>query len=505
MIFSINILCLFHIMISVVLTIQKLASTEDNPLILSKPAKKKRENVNCNIVYNKKLLNDLHIFKTMDKNKDRLTECEIELLTRKFSPYNAKANEKEFALLKYKKKMQSIQCTFGLIVHYLLMHLKKLVTKLRDDDSIDYIKYIYHQYHDRTATIFSKLFSAGITPHSWIWIFYSKLIAVSDWTKNKDIIDNRLFSDYLLNIELLNFLSTCESNMYLSIDLYESLLHSKATRDLSVLTNEIIDPFFNSLSLTWDSNYFEFFITVERMLLLENNLEDVLFEPIRDFPIEWSATKKRLMRLKEKCVEHFNRREWINSPFSCNEYHMMVIDILKVRLLSFTWMHLYINHELSRFLDNSSKTEQLVIDTIKKNVKSTSIKFYSVFVDFVNYLEAKDDTFWDLVKLLNIENDINTDQLYFAVASLFQIIYNSLISLSVNNIYDNMNNNSIMATYEDNVSTTQMKHNVQFLIQHFNIIKYNLKPIDIKFLNFYREGNASFFTTYQMNDYSLKK
>ncbi|XP_050438859.1 uncharacterized protein LOC126844602 [Adelges cooleyi] len=449
------------------------------------------------VMYNKTFLDIVHQLKTMDENKLTLSAKEIQLMTTRYSSSSSDMVEmKESVLIKYKKKVQSLQCTFGVIIKYLLVHFKNVIIKLKNPLNFDYEKYIYYQYADYTAMMFSILFMSRTVPHSWLWIFHTKLVAAIDWQNHKKLIPDAFFNDYLLNIELSNFLKACERDSYLSVSLNENPTHVNAKMDLNTLTENIIYPLFNGFDL-WRIYEFQHSFNVENMLLTALHPENVIFEVMHGIQIDWSGTQQRLSYLKNKCLENYKTHNWINEPFACNAYHEMIMLILKARLLCYTWVHLYIYHTIG----TSVVSEARNLYHVKQNMlEKAIIQFYPVYIQMVDYIDAEDNIFWEISRLLSSNSWLDYKQLQLVMFTVLDVIITSLITLSVNNVHENITNNSFITTHKKLINTTLMEENTLELQKFLSNIQDHVKPLDIHFINFYRKGNISFSSSFYHNE-----
>ncbi|XP_050529638.1 uncharacterized protein LOC126899126 [Daktulosphaira vitifoliae] len=441
----------------------------------------------CEFTYNAEFIKLLPKLNTMDNKKFSYSRDDINKLTTRYRHYRKET------ITGYKKKLQSVQCTIGVIVKYLLDHYKKFRVELKNGTiTVKDILELNNRHLKQISNMLSVFYQAKTAPHPWLWWFYSKLYALK---LNSNLIENDYFDDEILRIEILNFLKTCEANHYLPKTLADNSFHIKVQKNVMVLTNEMIGPLFENKAISTDFNDRNKFV-LEDLLLILKNPENFLFGSIIDLNIIWGGTSLKLEEAKLSCIKYLKNRNWVNEPFVCNDYHDLIALILQVRLLSYAWKYLYIYRTIIKSIvklpDNEINAEMMQI-TI------ASEEFYLAYMEAIDYIDPKDKIFWRFAYFL--QKKLQTDEIILdaIIKSTLNEMISRLISLSVNNVLDNMKRSSILNNKEE-LTTKMIRKNTFALKNEIFKIKQEITPWKMFFINFYRKGNISFHHSFYYNE-----
>ncbi|XP_050529598.1 uncharacterized protein LOC126899097 isoform X2 [Daktulosphaira vitifoliae] len=432
----------------------------------------------------------------MDGKTVELKIDEIDLLKTEISPTNDLAMKKELAIAKYKMKMQSVQCTYGVLIRSELIFLQNVLFKLQHES---HIKNFIQPYKKRVVEMFLVLYASKTVPHSWLWTYYTKLAALDECNDNINATLDVLFNDQNLNVELMNFITECSGNNYLlseeekEVDIYRELsLLSKSKPQLVIIPLTKSEGF-----SSW--NEFQHYFNVKNMFLVDFKPECIIFEDLNGIQINWTVEKQKLVSLKNSCIENFNSRVWINNPFICNDYHNFVLYIVQGRLLLYSWIHLHNYYVLSTSISLITDTD--LKQQLEKNLVELTSEYYATYVNALNFWNIDKTLFWKISLLISYDENRFIDDIYKAKKELLEIIDRGYINVGHQNVLQNLKNAFNYKHKEYNKIVSLLKSNIDALKNEISEMRQKFNHADIYLLNFFSKGDneSTFYTNPSIN------
>ncbi|XP_050426412.1 uncharacterized protein LOC126836807 [Adelges cooleyi] len=290
-----------------------------------------------------------------NKNPVSITNKDNALLTANylgtFVDYQLKLKSRE----KLEKKVKDIKCSFGLIAKGKLLYLKELFLKLENGEPFINDEVTVTRLKEEVGLILQLLVWGNLETGKWLWSYYLKIIAISQYENNKRFIQENPFEDQQLQTGFSVFIEKCIANDYLPKNAIESYLVLKKP--------EIYKKMFCDLRESrWNRDVLRggFLVTTD-FLYLKPFLDDanqILFRHIVGVNVDWSNVKQRHELETAITREFVENRTWINQPYGRLDHQHMVIKIISARFYCFFSVVLHIYEKQFSRLD-----EPTMIDT----------------------------------------------------------------------------------------------------------------------------------------------
>ncbi|XP_050530385.1 uncharacterized protein LOC126899469 isoform X2 [Daktulosphaira vitifoliae] len=379
--------------------------------------------------------------------------------------------EKQKSVDKYKSTMQSLQCTNGLIVLYIMNHLRDLAHL--DNGSIHEKQEEMKWYVTYLARMLSITYIAQWTTHKWLFILYFRLkAAVNTETYSPEEINNLLYDlcdDKDIFNEIVIFIENCK--------LFKYLPKQDQSRNYDVISNMI--QIYANYKFDFSYQYSEIFtdsnLAVPKML---NNDQHFLFDFLPHTQL-LNKTFDMLNLTVNKLKDVVFTINWSLRPFDYIDYHVLFMRIAYTKLLYHTWFHTKTLHQYVKTikLKYQSKTTKNMLETfwflLYKPLENALIVldiednfFCTLYHEMlhVNLIDKNHiDTIVELVTTLLIEN--------FSILKIPKEILNDVSFPKLN--------------HEIIKNIDLVKSNTNKLDEFIQTIQEITKPIDIKFIKIF--------------------
>ncbi|XP_050431204.1 uncharacterized protein LOC126839828 [Adelges cooleyi] len=289
--------------------------------------------------------NTVNILKTYSQQEIKFSDNERTVLTSPVQNYNdTKGRHKVFD--KFDKKIEDIKCTCTLIVKTKLVYLSNILEGLQRGGPIDVARDELKVLKEE-AGFMVLLFQKGkVKAGKWFWSFFLKILAIIEYESNSSFFEGTTFDQAELQSGITNFIQYCKNNKYLPNNIAEYDLMSN---NLNV-PNNIFQELRASRIIALDYVNIMQYISIDYLYLKPLwDEHELLFGEITGSDVEWRPTIRRHAVEVNKTKEYINNRQWISQPFGHLSYHMLIKQIISVRMYIFLWVMLVIfNKEMSK-------------------------------------------------------------------------------------------------------------------------------------------------------------
>ncbi|XP_050426409.1 uncharacterized protein LOC126836805 isoform X1 [Adelges cooleyi] len=375
---------------------------------------------------------------TYNKHPVSIKHADVILLSTRslgtFLDYQLKLKSRE----KLEEKAEDIRCSFCVIAKSKLVYLKDLFVKLKDGEPFIDNAETVTRLKEETGIIIYLLMWGNLETGKWLWSYYLKIIAISQYEDNKRFIQENPFEDEQLQTGVLDFIENCIAKEYLPETAIESDLVSKKPK---VYKN--IFSFLRRTEIFADNLNSSITLAPTEFLYLKPFWEDanqILFKQLAGVNVDWSNVKQRHEVEVAITKEFVENRTWIYKPYERLDHQLLIIKIIDARFYCFFSVVLYIYEKQFNILD-----EQTMTDTRKL--------INNVLQDTLNLMEYKDDFLLNIISefKFGIISDVNDIKDILArVRTKANEILNDLNGVSANEIdWFSFNVN------EDQLSTTE--------------------------------------------------
>ncbi|XP_050438722.1 uncharacterized protein LOC126844512 [Adelges cooleyi] len=440
--------------------------------------------------YDKEFVEHFCRMRTMEAFRLVFEDVDIRSLCNNFDKNKNQLEEKHCALVKYRKKMQALQCHNGVIVQSMLAILKGSI-RLRKNETTNgkRISGVFKKFRVYVSRMLSVLYYGKTNPPSWLWLVYVKFLAVTEWDTYRESIEDDLFEDAQLTVDLDNFIDTCVANYYLPVDheKYEDLIRAKTSVDsLKAITAGL----YNNHSL-WSTYKFADFFVVDNMYLLEfSNEKPKLFEAVPRMTIEWHYTMVQFDWETAKCKTSLENGVWLKKPFACLDYQNLIVQVVITKLLCYTLVHLLTFRKL--------KFQHKLLRSSHSDATDTS-DFPKYLQKAIGDLKIKEDIFIEIIHLLSSEKNEEVVQFDRIINEVRTVVTRSLIALRVKRVHKDVMENSIKYI-TNRAENDVILHNCDAMKTFCADILSIIHPVDFEFVNFFLSGTVSFPYTFHYNE-----
>ncbi|XP_050529047.1 uncharacterized protein LOC126898770 [Daktulosphaira vitifoliae] len=426
-----------------------------------------------------KLLNNIETMEQIENNerKGYYFETEdFELLTKRCGEDADCMNKKYKSLVKYNKKLESLQCLNAAIVNYTFTN-------------IQYLKKGNTSYHNITARMLSLLYNAKIPAHNWLWSFYLRM----EPNNGRELPGlDKYFPEIRLQDDLIKHLDYCRTYKYLSVNLGKEAGELKFEKDkLKRLCRQI----YNNNSSD-DAYLLSIYSGVDQLQTRNFALSNVnehkgfLFKKIEKIDLNWETTK--LMLNTEKSTI-------INQLYGIEGYYKILAQVVKVNVLYLIWRHFVI---VQKSLERSFEDPAFIHSCRKISLFKNSLKksMNTIF----EILGVEDVVLNNIYHILMVEiadldfNKIFNRKLEWMNRDLKNIILEDLLNLEISTYQAqallNIKTLPFIVSQTD-LNTSQYSEHLDQLDEYLNGIKlvFPSFPLLEYFINGYSSLEKTFF------------
>ncbi|XP_050426247.1 uncharacterized protein LOC126836684 isoform X2 [Adelges cooleyi] len=240
---------------------------------------------------------------------------------------------------KLEKRAQDIKCSFCVITKSNISNMKNLVENLKSGEPFGNNEDYVNRLEEEAKIILHLLLMSDLETGKWLWIYYLKMFAISQYEYNKHLINENPFEDDQLQSGVSDFIDNCIAEKYLPKNTIESDLVSKKP--------EVYKNMFRKLRVSgWVSNVLGGRVLVfVKFLYLKPFWEDenqLLFRQITEANVDWSYAKQRFGLEVAISREFVENRTWMYKPYGRLDHQHLLIAILDARFYCHLSVVLYI-------------------------------------------------------------------------------------------------------------------------------------------------------------------
>ncbi|XP_050438872.1 uncharacterized protein LOC126844610 [Adelges cooleyi] len=431
------------------------------------------------------VLNDL---KTMNDHPIVFDWDEMTMLSESSSYGVYRTTQKEVALLKYKRKMQDLQCTNGAIAQSVLYHLRRFAKQKNKTSAVVQTKPTLVRFKTTVARMLSVLLFGKTVAHRWLWLLYFGIYRAldPDWT-DRDLMASYLTDDQRLGATISAFTEMCVRHGYLNEDysvakrLYEP---PETERDAHRFMKNLYGKLYDDVMLDHVYKYADYFDVDNLYLRRFWDEHDAICAAVPGVQIEWNVTISLLDNAKTLMANHIKNNAWPAKPFQMNVYLKYVISICKVKLFMYTWIHLTCYREIVSKPYSISKLDY--INDMLYAVLSTAADLLYANDEFVDELK-------DLVLYITTSEKREIQNMATRIMNKIDV---ESIALSENRLSHSFNE-----TFDRQSCTMEfLENNLNSLDGYFGNIKIKLDQIDFVFISFFIDGEQNHEETFVVNE-----
>ncbi|XP_050530560.1 uncharacterized protein LOC126899567 [Daktulosphaira vitifoliae] len=445
------------------------------------------------ISYNKKLinlLNEVETWKVKNQNNSDtfyFDEKETKLLTNRCKEDLNCLKDKSKAIVKYKQKLESVQCinaAFSMLIlpDLFIALLWKVPVKNISKDA-------FHFYRQSIARMISLMYMSYVPTHNWLWSIYSILLDIEYQQKSKMPINVDQFMIMKLKDDLSQHLNLCITYKYLTeVDkprATEKIRYEENIKKLCYALYNNKDKYSYLNSVYSFSKKLEFkYLAILNIIKLGRMMFD--FVPL--LSLNWENTK--LLMGIEEIKNNLNR------------YFYIIIQIVNTNVLYLIWKHLAVLEvSLSHILTDTFGNEE-VKDNFEfyRNTLEKSLELV------VQQLDIKDSVIISILQGLKFR--ISGDNLCNKVVNNLKLLLDQIKTvISEDLLILNINSNEIKELFSTtkltpdihyNTTIDEFKHYTNQIENFANSIDQILQPANFNFIRFFFDGKLNLTKTFFM-------
>ncbi|XP_050425528.1 uncharacterized protein LOC126836333 [Adelges cooleyi] len=303
---------------------------------------------------------------TYNKKSISINETDVRNLSNRnvgtYSDYELKLK----SIVKLEKKAKDIKCSFCVIANSKLLYLKDLFVKLKNGEPFINNEGSVTRLKEEAGLILHLLLWGNFVTGKWLWIYYLKTIAISQYEENKRFIQENPFEDNQLQSGVINFIKKCVTDNYLPETAIESdlvsknpkvyekifflLLHSRKFADILNRRAPLAPTEFLYLKPFWDDE------------------SQFLFRQIPEVNVDWSNAKQRHDGEVAITKEFVKNHTWVHDPYGRLEHQHLVIKIIDARFYCYFSVLLHIYEKQFSILDQQTlRHNKILINNVIAN------------------------------------------------------------------------------------------------------------------------------------------
>ncbi|XP_050530558.1 uncharacterized protein LOC126899565 [Daktulosphaira vitifoliae] len=457
-------------------------------------------------IYSKKiinLLNEVETYEFKNQNTKRtfyFGENEIKLLINKCNENFNCLKEKSKAIVKYKQKIETVQCINAAYIEFLLPDINKVLSSLP-------VKYISKDtvrfYRQIIARMLSLVYMANVPAHNWLWNLYLRLLEVEHQCAGMLTCTNK-FSEIQFKDDLTQHLNLCMSYKYLPNTknqwLSEKIKYEENIRKIHLTlydNNNSKDSYLNII-YSFAEQFEVKYLTIFNI----HSHYSLIFNKTSGMKINWENTKLLIIMEKERISNKQNNS--IIHPFNSTKYLDMIRGVIEAKLLFLTWRHLIVLQvSIKRVIKGKSNAYNanknmitywnLLVTPLTNTIYQLSIN-NQLLKNIINYLRIKKTPFCfshefrsTIAIIINqLENTIKNDLSDLGVCPHeIQELFIIPRKLYIIDEYTNVN-------------TSRYGRYVHQIQSYVNSIQNAFQPINFDFITFFKSGKSKITETFFM-------
>ncbi|XP_050443863.1 uncharacterized protein LOC126847593 [Adelges cooleyi] len=364
-------------------------------------------------------VNDL---KTFNKHPISIKPAEQKMLSTRacnnINDYQLKLKSRD----KLEKKAQDVKCSFCVITKSNILNMKNLIENVKSGEPFIDNEKTVKDLKEEVEIIIHLLLLANIETGKWLWSYYLKIIAISQYYDNKPFIHENPFEDHQLQTDVSDFIENCVAENYLPLTTMESDLVSKKQGVYKDMFSDLRDS--GMFSGILNGRVVLVTITFLYLKPFWDDGNQLLFRQITGADVDWSKAKQRHeveVTITRKFVEN---RTWMYIPYGRLDHQHLLVKIVDARLYCYVSVVLNIYEKQLSILEGHTLTriKVLVCHVIQYALKVTAYK---------------DDFLVDILsefKFAKINDTNEIEDVSARVKAKADEILNDLNSVSKNNI-----------------------------------------------------------------------
>ncbi|XP_050526665.1 uncharacterized protein LOC126897243 [Daktulosphaira vitifoliae] len=478
----------------------------------------------------KTVMNDYKTFEMYsDKGPIIFTDEDLNYLTNYCNGNNKCIEKKMLSEIKYKQKIEALQCVNGLVVYCLLHDIKRVKSYNMQQKFND-------KYYSNLRGIMSRmiflLYTGKVNAHNWFWKIFIRIIAADDNPSDFSLKSNE---DFVLYEKLLiEYFNLCQENNYLPT------LHSNEEEDQSNILYGInktdIDAFINNYE-----NFSEIDIENSKIFNIDNFILRDKFHKISDLFVlssncnfYWNGYAKILQGQKSdlKQLSQYYLIQWINEPFNLVKYQNHLVRVIKVNIYYVIWLQfkllkkiliknknyghvnilissifsnlacevlssiifLQSNNQTLRLIYNQMLTykKKLVFDeSVERKLESMSEELKSIIIQELKIIDVKQNIISDF------KNNLGMDELQNPRSSEAIIIDLVTIGAISSDYFTFWNSHLDNQSIPEITNLAKSIFEVYIVFNNYIInLKKQLYPLDFYFIKFFINGSLTLNKTF---------
>ncbi|XP_050431027.1 uncharacterized protein LOC126839660 [Adelges cooleyi] len=300
-------------------------------------------------LYDRNFIRLLNFIPTLASTPVHFYNYDIESLINDFYTNVVELNYKKESVEKYKQKMQEIQCVNGLFFLHLIRELNSGINETKTKGLKNLHKQVASNYMFYLTRMLSMLHIAKWGPYPWqieIFTFVAGLKASKanfesyrdHFKTNYERIENTVFA----------FVTQCVEASYLVPPMRSTIQRENIYCLVDKVVYRKIDLLYKNDQLLAYAYSLADHYTVPNLMLIKLHFNHEFIYDWSDFNIELK-TKNVELRLTEYLTE-FGRQQlshrWELDPIGGNKYNALIAECIHLRIVYYTWFHLYTYHAL---------------------------------------------------------------------------------------------------------------------------------------------------------------
>ncbi|XP_050431095.1 uncharacterized protein LOC126839721 [Adelges cooleyi] len=332
----------------------------------------------------------------------------FEHLTKEYYTNETNLNVKKVSVKKYYRKMQEIQCVNGLFFLHVIRELKSGINETQIRVMKNSLKQLASEYMFYLTRMLSMLHIAKWNPYPWQIEMFTFVAGLKGSDANfKSYRDHYKENHKRIEISVNEFVTQCIKVKYL-ISVSENSTGKTAISLHQVF--ETMDLWYkNDDILAYAYGVADHYTAPNLMLTKLHSSHEFIYD-WSSFSIELETNNVEL-RLTEYLTE-FGRQQlshrWELDPIGGNKYNALIAECIHLRIVYYTWFHLYTYHALQ------SRPPAVNESEIREKNLLLGI-WYMLVIPLKNALRAfrfDGNIYWSAVNKMMVNiNTINVEEL----------------------------------------------------------------------------------------------
>ncbi|XP_050438433.1 uncharacterized protein LOC126844340 [Adelges cooleyi] len=298
-------------------------------------------------VYNKHIVQMLNDVETLESNGEdghkrfQFNEEELETLSKSCNGKIECLKSKAIVVLKYKEKMEAVQCMNSALLEVYLLRIHQLLDGNLQNKNEKMMK-LLNEYTVTIARMLSWLYYGKVTGHNLLWRVYLRLQSIDD----KQILlhsntKEKLIEDQLAN-DITQHVNLCRLNNYLPSE-YITNPDTIVKNHDRYRTIKVGQKLYNTSGKGFFGEIHSFAKRLSYKYITLSDIYDkghVLFLKPEGIMTKWEETK--LLLNSDKYIITSQPNEWIKRPYDSVVLHETTMRLIKVNLMYLVWKHSFV-------------------------------------------------------------------------------------------------------------------------------------------------------------------